>query len=389
MAQLDGNIFLQQQGVDFNKATEGFERGMRLGDMMRENKIKQAEMQKQADIKDAFNNAYDVKEDGSRVLNPTKVIDMVRAKGYGQDAYNIDQQFKTQQVANAEGQSKLRSSWVEKAHGLIDYAVKNPNTPEAASAYQTAYSLGKQSGVDLAGYSPTYSPQAAKMAYGGLNSLKETQNNAIQQEANRIRWAELNNKKDKQEQTGAKISDGQKMYDKEFAKDINEFTGGGFARLENEINKIDNVVARLRKGSGTTGGFTGIAGDRFTSDAVLKNRADVQQSAMTLIKTLLSGATSDKDREQIVNTLWNEADSTENNIERLKRFSEDMRSKLSDNREKAKYFENSGGTLFGYKSQGEIPINKNDMPQGPGLDIDLNKLSDKELEKLYIERGGK
>ena len=141
---------------------------------------------------------------------------------------------------------------------------------------------------------------------------------------------------------------GQKKVDTKFAEDYNDWTSGSADRTLSEIQKIDNVITRLKEGKGTTGGLTGMFGDRFTSSDVLANRAAAQQSAMTLIKTLLSGATSDKDREQIVNTLWNEADSTENNIARLKEFSNNMKSKYEETNQKAKYFESTKGTLKGF-----------------------------------------
>lgn len=144
-----------------------------------------------------------------------------------------------------------------------------------------------------------------------------------------------------------KATEGQKALDKDFAKDYNDWTSGGGSRARNEISKLESVVERLKSGQGGTGGFTGVLGDRFTSNDVLKNRADVQQSAMSLIKVLLSGATSDKDREQIVNTLWNEADSTENNKARIERFVADMKSRADQTDVKANYFKQSG-TLGGY-----------------------------------------
>lgn len=74
MAQLDANIFLQQKGPDFDQIGEGFERGMRLGDMMRERKAKDLEAQKQQRIKDAMQSAVITNPDGSTTLDTKMTV---------------------------------------------------------------------------------------------------------------------------------------------------------------------------------------------------------------------------------------------------------------------------------------------------------------------------
>lgn len=164
-----------------------------------------------------------------------------------------------------------------------------------------------------------------------------------------LEMAKLDVEKQKDSDKGG-YADGVKKLNTEFAKDYNEWTSGGGSRARAEIDKLDGVVERLKTNKGGTGGLTGVLGDRFTSDDVLKNRADVKQSAMSLIKVLLSGATSDGDRKEVVDTLWNEADSTENNIARIERFSGDMKSRADETDSKVKYFEQNRGNLDGFNS---------------------------------------
>ena len=353
MAQLDANIFLQQQGPDFNKLGEGFERGMRLGDMMRERKAKDLEMQKQQRIRDATQSAVITNPDGSKTLDTKMAVGKIM---------QFDPVLGRQKDAEFQQQDLIKEQ--NRNRAMFTEALKAKQDP---SYYQTAVNNLVAAGHIKREEAPPVFDEGfvnTVAAMTGTPADYLENQRKIKEEKNKtaIEWAKIGAAKEKNDLNGPKISDGQKMLDKEFAKDLNEFSGGGEGRLQTEIAKIDGVVERLRNGKGTTGGATGLFGDRLTSNDVLKNRSDVKQSAMSLIKTLLTGATSDKDREDIVNTLWNEADSTENNIARLERFAGDMRERLSDNKEKAKYFENSGGTLYGYKSQGAVPIKKEDMP---------------------------
>ncbi len=140
MAQLDANIFLQQKGPDLGQISEGFDRGIRLGDMMRQRKIQDLEIQKQNDIKEAYNNAYDVKEDGSRVLNPMKLSDLVRQKGYGQEAYKIDQDMKAQQAVSLKND-------LDNKYNEANYIVSELNTVKDLPTLIAAKARAKQRGI--------------------------------------------------------------------------------------------------------------------------------------------------------------------------------------------------------------------------------------------------
>lgn len=326
MAQLETGFYSTMQGPDLGKIGEGFERGLRIGDMMKQRKVQEARQ-------------------------PLEDQKMLLEK----------QRTQAGLIANAARNSKDQASYTNNILGL------------------------KQAGVDLTGVPDIYDPGMVQQYEAMALTAQERAENELKtkhyanEEKNRqldrgINYSKLDLEKQKLELekqraltdiANPKLTDGQKALDKDFGQDANAFTSGGGSRLGSEITKIKDVVARMKAGKGTTGGMTGMLSDRLTSDEVLKNRADVQQSAMTLIKTLLSGATSDKDREAIVNTLWNEADSTENNVARLERFASDMQSKLDETSDKVKFFENSKGTLSGYKSQGPVPIKKEDMPPKP------------------------
>jgi hypothetical protein len=145
------------------------------------------------------------------------------------------------------------------------------------------------------------------------------------------------------------LTDGQKALDKDFAKDHNEWTSGGSKVARSEISKLRGVVQRLTSGQVSTGGMTGVLGDRFTSDNVLGARADVQSTVMNSLRAILGAQFTEKEGERIIRNTWNEADSTANNVTRLERLIGDLENRANDKDEKSRYYEQNRGSLAGYR----------------------------------------
>lgn len=360
----------------------GFEGGMKARELFEAK-------QKQNAINDAYKNNFNVGPDGKGTLNQQGVLQQLTQAGYGKDAYELNNQFTQQQAEQKKAQYEKMKNDLQMSAQLLGSA-------EDQFSWDNSLATAKKFGLDVSGLPQQYDPRIVDQLNQQVldaqkrfdNEMKSNQFGldkdkfGYQQEKDQIdfglkrdefefkkkmdmqtaqrEWAKL--RADKTE----KANEGQKTVDKEFAKDYNDWTSGGGARARSEIAKIDAVIKRLQDGKGTTGGLTGIFGDnsfgnRFTSNDVLKNRAAAQQSAMTLVKQLLSGATSDKDREQIVNTLWNEADSTENNIARLQEFSDNMKARANETDAKAQHFQSTNGSLKGFKYNPSV--NKNNKTQ--------------------------
>lgn len=143
-----------------------------------------------------------------------------------------------------------------------------------------------------------------------------------------------------------KLSEGQKAVDKDYAKDYNDWTSGGKNQAEASVEKLEGVVARLKKGTGGTGGsLSGLRSNLpglFQDEDYQKNDSDVRSEALKLIKQNLSGSTSDKDVERVVSTLWNPSDSTENNVARVEDFLGTVKKNMAANDAKAQEYQNSG-----------------------------------------------
>lgn len=349
MAQIDSSIYFKQEAPDIMGSVQ---KGMSMRDMLNER-------DKKNKIAEAYKGATTQNPDGTVSFDQKKVASNLFGAGFGQEAF--DAQEKSQQSEMAK-QKMSREALTQKTSDIARYAgaaLSNPQSWSQIRAEVISKGLAKETDLPQQ-FDENFVKRQHYMALTAQEQLAQ-QNKDRELE---LRKQELGIKRaeagDKNKKNSGAI-EGRKTLDKEFAKDYNEWTSGGAKRSREEINKIEGVVQRLRDKKGTTGGLTGVFGDRITSDDVLKNRADVQQSAMSLIKTLLSGATSDKDREQIVNTLWNEADSTENNIARLERFAKDMKSRADDTDAKSIFYEQNQ-SLAGYKGIGN---QLKDSPRNP------------------------
>lgn len=169
----------------------------------------------------------------------------------------------------------------------------------------------------------------------------------------------------------AKLSEGQKAVDKDYAKDYNDWTSGGKNQAEASVAKLKGTVERLKAGKGETGaslsGLRSNLPSLFQDADFQRNDADVRSEALKLIKQNLSGATSDKDVERVVSTLWNPGDSTENNVARVEDFLATVEKNMAANDAKAQEYQRSG-SLRDFKG---APANVGDTAgrnDGPTLD---------------------
>lgn len=156
-------------------------------------------------------------------------------------------------------------------------------------------------------------------------------------------------------ETKEKANEGQKTLDRAVAKEYQEWTSGGQKTAQSEINKLKSVADKLRNKQITTGGLTGMFPDRVTSNEVLGARADVESTVMNSLRAILGAQFTENEGKRIIQNTWNEGDSTQNNLARLDRLVTDLQNKAQDKSQKAGYFEQSGGTLKGFKAGQDQP----------------------------------
>lgn len=272
--------------------------------------------------------------------------------------------------------------------GRLLGGVKDQATYDSARNEATRLGI---SGVDRI---PTiYDPNVVRSLQYRALTTKEQLDDQIKQRELGIREQEARTKA-KESGSKAGFSEGQKALDKDFAKDYNEWTSGGSSSARSEIDKLRGVLGRLETGEVTTGGLTGAFPDRFTSDKVLKARADVESTVMNSLKAILGAQFTEKEGNRIIKATWNEADSTQNNLDRLSRLVTDLEDRANAKDAKSQYYANKGGTLSGFGTNSPSPQTQQKnllggMSRPPKLTpTQLNNLNDQELDKLVKAYGG-
>lgn len=188
MAQLDGSFYLQSQAPEL-KIGEGFERGMRLGDMMKERRAKDLEMQKKQQMDAAMKAGVVVNPDGTKSFNQDISIgEMMNVDPMA--ANKLKQDFQAQKVASLENENKLRSAVFEQTYGDVDFAFKNKGTPQAAKAWESAYDKAERLGYPMAGMSRIYDPNQTDTVYNSMLPMAKQRELEIQKQQNQARLEE-------------------------------------------------------------------------------------------------------------------------------------------------------------------------------------------------------
>lgn len=394
MAQIDNSIYANQTTPDF---LGSFEKGMKLREMHTQRKEKDAENQKKKAIESAFAKALTQSPDGSIKFDQNAVVKGIADAGYSTSAYETQNSLQKQAFEN-EQQKWNKIKQQNEMTGQLLNGVVDQATYDAAKAQAQRY------GMDISQLPPQYNPAFINQAKQQVLTVQQQLDNQFKE-----RGFEYGQKKDErafgiQEKHNANIekqqlfdnkiklatldntlksNDGQKVVDKEFAKDYNDWTSGGAKSARSEIAKLKNVVSNLKDGIVTTGGLTGMFPDRMTSDNLLQARSDVQSTVMNSLKSIMGASFTEKEGERVIKNTWNEADTTANNLARLQRLVDDLENQANDKDSKAAFFKNTKGTLSGYdpaSSKPTAPVQKTSNKADY-----LKQFSDKHLDNMSPE----
>lgn len=208
MAEFNSNIFLNRQAVDFGQIGEGFERGMRLGDMVRQRKTQELEQQKQNDIKEAYNSGHETRPDGSSFFNPQRVSEYLKSKGLGLEAQKFDQDYQAQQAAQLKSQLDNQYNQSSMVSSLLG-TVRDQASYDAAKAQAMKFGI---QGVDQlpAQYNPQFI-DGLKAQYGKASmTYKEQLDDSRKREEAQARLAELGMKRqDRQDAINTRLEEKQ------------------------------------------------------------------------------------------------------------------------------------------------------------------------------------
>lgn len=230
MAQIDHSIYLQQQGPDFGKAFEGFERGMRLGDMMKQNKIRELEVQKQSAIDEAFKAGQVQNPDGS--VSFDKSITLKQLMGVDpREAQKAEMQFQQQDIMKQKNHANI----------LFQESIKSLQNP---AYYPTAVDTLIQNGVIKPGEAPpTFDESFVKMAAARAGDAKDYLDNLRKEQESQARLAEtkMNNDFRREELGLRRIERKDAIDDKIEEKQVALSTPYGLANTVDDAKQIKSA----------------------------------------------------------------------------------------------------------------------------------------------------
>jgi hypothetical protein len=230
------------------------------------------------------------------------------------------------------------------------YAMGVQTNPDGTTTFNQGIAMSEMAKINPEMASKMYqNQQANKFQQDKFLQEKTNRNQDVEFRKNKLdlerRRLRIDEKAAKEKSKNTGFSVGQKKVDQEFAKDYNEWTSGNSEIARSEINKLQSVSEKLKNGSVTTGGLTGMFPDQVTSNEVLSARSDVQSTVMNSLRAILGAQFTEKEGDRIIKNTWNEADSTENNLARINRLVSDLTAQAEAKDAKAQYFKETGGTL--------------------------------------------
>jgi hypothetical protein len=177
--------------------------------------------------------------------------------------------------------------------------------------------------------------------------------------------AKIEAAKEKRTEAG---TEGQKAVDKKYATDYNEFTAKGQVNVKNSIEKLEALASEMEKdqGIGESGGgrIGSILPDVMRSRDAVRRRDAARNEANRTLKALFPGALSDAEREAAAKEFYNDALDNKENAKILRTKVEDLKSGLTQELAKAKYYEKNG-TLKGFAGSDLSGERKTQSVSGP------------------------
>ncbi len=152
------------------------------------------------------------------------------------------------------------------------------------------------------------------------------------------------------------VTAGRKSLDQDFAKDYNDWTSGGQAALDKNLERLRGARAKLdeRKNDlfGTSGRFTGNLPDNLRSEESKQIRQDVQAAAQGALKATLGSQFTEKEGERIMKAAYDETLSPQANIDKIDAAIKELETSKNNKNAKSQHFERTG-TLTGFKNPSE------------------------------------
>ncbi len=199
--------------------------------------------------------------------------------------------------------------------------------------------------------------------------------------------AKVTERKAKQEAKDAAPTEGEKVQDREFAKQYQDFL-----KTEGDIKinrgKLNDIVKKLEKGDLDTGALAGIKTAAAERAGILTEEAEaktqVRSAIQGMLRPILGGQFAAIEGENIINTAFDPRRSTEENIRALKDEIRKLDLRVKGFKDQAKYFRDNR-TLRGYTPKDTV-IEDSVIIEAPN---GQRKRVKKSAAQKYIDKGGK
>jgi hypothetical protein len=169
-----------------------------------------------------------------------------------------------------------------------------------------------------------------------------------------------NEKKIAAYKAGLEKGEGAKAVDKDYAKDYNDFTGGGATKAQDAIAKLKTLREEMKNDNGFIqaggGPISGSLPDAFRTQASIARRDNIVSVANSALKATFGGQLSDGERKALANEFYNDRLSNEENLKIIDRKIAELENGFKTQQAKAKFFERNR-TLRGFDGTGPTNLN--------------------------------
>jgi len=377
---VDTSMYGMIRPIDAAGAVEG---GMRMRDMIDERKKKSA-------IQGAYKQGMQVGPDGKVAFDSNLTASALAQGGYGEEAYQVQQRGQSEQQKQMEMHVKRAQFGAQMLSGAEnqaewDYGLQQiQNSGMDATKLPGQFSLENQKMVTDSATTlgdrlqEQFRQQQAKQAQNNFNTTRadnrQDKLDARDMEAAKAGYVDQRSRADHENQKelvglrgdearktaqlnaiagkGGGHTEGEKKVDQDYAKDYNDFTGGGYFKAQDGISKLKDFRAEMANDTGwfQAGGgpMSGSMPDALRTESSISRRDNIVSVANSALKATFGGALSDGERKALSNEFYNDKLSNAKNMEIIDRKIQELESGIQAQIGKAKHYQ-SNRSLKGFQ----------------------------------------
>jgi hypothetical protein len=326
---------------------EGIQQGMTLGQMYKQKKRDDKIQKEEDEVKSAFSRNVTQNPDGTLGLNRKALLsDLYKTSPV--KAIETENTFRAQDAAAEKQKYETQQRNIQMTAQLLS-GVKDQVTYEAAIAEGTRLGIP---GVDR--MPTTYSKDLTDRALAQVLTAKEQFDLRFKERELEQKDRELRMKEREASVGPGGLTEGEKAVDRDYAKDYNDFTGGGRAKALDSIKKLKDFRAQMAadiNDGGLEAGGGPVAGslpDFLRTQKSISQRDNIVSVANSALKATFGGQLSDGERKALANEFYNDKLSNSENIKVIDRKIQELENALQSQTAKTKHYEKNR-SLKGFK----------------------------------------